>query len=132
MPASEPASRAAPTRQAIRCPKVLASHSDTGVPTIIVRISGRLASPAFIGLHPKAYWKCRISPNITPAIAIDVPIWAIAAPRTVPLVKKLRSSMGSSVRRSCQMNSASAMIAAAIDPSVTADVQPCSTPAVRV
>ena len=32
--------------------------------------------------------------NITPAIAIAVPIWAIVAPRTVPREKSCRSSIG--------------------------------------
>ena len=57
-------------------------------------MSGRLASPARIGLQPKAYWKCRISPNMTPAMAMEVPIWAAVAPRTVPLANTRRSSIG--------------------------------------
>ena len=41
-----------------------------------------------------------VGPNVTLAIAIDVPIWAMAAPRTVPMENRLRSSMGAALRRS--------------------------------
>ena len=91
---------------------------------------GRFARPAFTGLHPYAYWKCRISPNMTLAMAIDVPAWAIVAPRTVPLEKSLRSSIGAVVRRSWRTNAASAPTAPMIDMSVMAESQPCSTPLV--
>ena len=76
-------------RQATRWPKRLAEPLRTAVsPAIIVMMMGRFARPARIGLQPKAYWKCRMSPNITPAMAIEVPIWATAAPRTVPPEKR--------------------------------------------
>src|SRR6478609_9608522 len=73
-PANEPARKPAPTRQAMRWPNHFASHSENGVAAIIVTIIGRFARPAFTGLQPYANWKWRISPNITLAIAMDVPI----------------------------------------------------------
>ena len=38
-----------------------------------VRMSGRFARPAIMGLQPQAYWKCRMRANMTPAMAIEVP-----------------------------------------------------------
>ena len=67
---------------------------------------------------------------MTLAMAIDVPAWAIVAPRTVPLEKSLRSSIGALVRRSWRMNAVSAPAEPMIDMSVMADSQPCSTPLV--
>lgn len=46
------------------------------------------------GAPADAYRTCRIRPNITAAIAIDVPSWAMTAPRTVPTEKTRRSSKG--------------------------------------
>ena len=97
---------------------------ENGVAAIIVMMIGRFARPAFTGLHPYANWKCRISPNITPAIAIAVPICAMDAPRTVPLEKSLRSSIGSEVRRSCQTNPIPATTAPTTEATVAVESQP--------
>ena len=58
--------------------------------------------------------------NITPAMAIDVPIWAMLAPRMVPLRKTVRSSIGSGVRRSCQIKVSSARTAPTAEPTTIA------------
>lgn len=67
---------------------------------------------------------------MTLAIAMDVPICAMAAPRTVPLEKTFRSSMGAGLRRSCRTNATPAAMAPMIDAMVIADSQPLSTPLV--
>ncbi len=65
-----------------------------------------------------------------PAIAMDVPTCAMAAPRTVPLVNRPRSSMGAALRRSCRTNAIAAATAPAIETRVIVESQPCSTPLV--
>ena len=67
---------------------------------------------------------------MTLAMAIDVPACAMVAPRTVPLEKRLRSSIGASLRRSWRTNAASAATAPMIDASVMAESHPCWTPLV--
>ncbi len=67
---------------------------------------------------------------MTAAMAMAVPICAMAAPRTVPLVNSFRSSMGAAVRRSCRTKARPAARAPRIEPMVGAEVQPWSTPLV--
>ena len=67
---------------------------------------------------------------MTLAMAIDVPVCAIAPPRTVPFEKRLRSSMGEALRRSCRTKATPAATAPRIDASVGTESQPCSTPLV--
>ncbi len=69
---------------------------------------------------------------MTLAMAIDVPIWAMTAPRTVPLASRLRSSMGAGRRRSCQTKTTAAATAPMIEATVFTESQPCSTPLVKV
>ena len=67
---------------------------------------------------------------MTLAMAIDVPAWAMVAPRTVPFEKRLRSSIGAALRRSWRTNATSATTAPTIDASVMAESHPCRTPLV--
>ncbi len=71
-----------------------------------------------------------MSPNITPAIAMDVPICATAAPRTVPSENRRRSSMGAGLRRSWRTKAIAATTAPATEPMVGTESQPFSTPLV--
>lgn len=59
-------------------------------------------------------------------------IGAVQAVATVPFENRLRSSMGAGLRRSCRTNAMAAATAPPMDASVRAEVQPCSTPLVRL
>jgi hypothetical protein len=41
-------------------------------------------------------------------MAIEIPVWVMAAPRTVPFERRLRSSMGDALRRSCRTKATAA------------------------
>lgn len=119
-------------RQARRWPSRAASCSATGVAAIIVRIRGRFARPARIGLQPYAYWKCRIRPNMTLAMVTEAPSWVIAAPRAGPVRKIARSIIGDSAWRSRRTKPTTATTVPTAQATVSGESQPCSTPLVRV
>ncbi len=63
-------------------------------------------------------------------MAIEVPICAITAPRTVPTSNSRRSSIGDAVRRSWRTKATAAAAAPRTEATVITESQPCCTPLV--